>query len=558
MHKLIQTIKKASELKIYLYIFLLSTGIGMLVLFSTTTLPTQADPYYHITHAQSIWSGTAMSLPQISSIGEVQPILWHTFHLFLSPFTAFFSGNNFETLIAGAKVGYSVLFGLFFVLFYYTVSRLLAATTAITPKNLRLYGLASLLMVVALSPSFTYRIFMLRPHIISIAIILLSILFIMRKDWMPLFLTAAIFPFAYSSFYLILIPPLIYILAKGSYHFLKERQTGFFTPLLLVISGSAFGIVLHPDSLDYLYNALYVPISSILARFFTNLPLGAELYSPSIFKGELAWLIPLTAIIGIFGIYIIDRKKAPDSLAFKEWFLLSLCAGYLLLFIGISRSSEYLIPLTVILFIITFVNFALPLTQRIPALLQDSFPGVSRLTKEFFAAKNKIFFQKLFLGIFVALSTLNLIFVGLMLSKQPAHTLFQPASKYIQNRAAPGETIFHDAWGDYPRLVFFNKNNQYLMGMGPVYTYYHDTDLYWLWHHLASSPYVCPKKECTEDTHQDPYTVIREKFDARFVFTAHEVDTTTEFEKKIETDPRFQKALSYTREGKDVVVYRLE
>jgi len=558
-----QTIHKYAPV----FVFILFFSVSFTILFSSPNLLSSNDPFHLIHQAHAIWNNTHANLPILSTLQTMHPNSWYAFQLYLAPFVGMLENAGKIGLIHGAKVGHALLLSTFFTAFYFIFKHVLvSAADRAKDWDLKSLGIFFTVVLFGISPLFSFRLFMLRPHIFAIPLAVFAVWLLLEERWVSLFFTAAIFTFIYSASFLLLIPLVLYTTTKLFYIYKSNEKGTAFTPLFAGISGLGFGILLHPNPLAYLYNAYFVHVSSIGARFLWDFPVGAELFSPAFSNAEWVWLFPLVFAGGLYIIKTIDTKEIPERLHFKKGFLLVLSVFYLLLSVFVGRAIEYALPFGLIFLAVVFVDDVYPLWKRfinIPSTLQQDYPGIARTIQDFrkdFTKADTTFLQNSLVTVVGVIFATSAVAIGVQQYKSDSPYTYQLAAEYIKNHSSNGDIVFHPNWSDYSQLVFFNKKSDYIMGMDPMFTYWHDTDRYWLWYHLSYSQYVCNKPTCTEKNAQNPYSVIKDSFNAKFVFITEENDDKKDgqnLHKKIKSDNRFNKAISYQKNGNSVYVYQV-
>jgi hypothetical protein len=115
-----------------------------------------------------------------------------------------------------------------------------------------------------------------------------------------------------------------------------------------------------------------------------------------------------------------------------------------------------------------------------------------------------------------------LAFYGLNLRNQVLSVGWEPnrfesTAKWIADNSNPGEIVFNARWEYFPELFFWNTKNVYSNGMDPIFQYAYDPDLF------RAGP--------------DSYQVLKERFNARYVFLAKPFDDSLYL--RLSADPRF-------------------
>lgn len=110
----------------------------------------------------------------------------------------------------------------------------------------------------------------------------------------------------------------------------------------------------------------------------------------------------------------------------------------------------------------------------------------------------------------------------------------------MSDHSNPGEVVFNARWEYFPELFFWNSKNVYTSGMDPIFQYTYDPRRYWLGYSLVTGKKALldytPQK-CDEAAMTDPYRVLKDDFNARFLFLAKPFDNRLYVE--LLTDRRF-------------------
>lgn len=527
--------------QVALLVFIFFLFLFLIINFSATPLASPDDTYYHIKHAQTYWSGEKMNMPVFSSLDYPGADLYLGYHLLLAPFTFAFNGSNYTALLAGSKIFHSIAVALIFTTFYLIARQLLQDHTK---QNYAAYfsflALAGTFFLFIGSLNFTNRLLFQRPHVISITLLLLGFYFTIKKKYRWLFLVSASFPLLYSVSFIILIPPLIYAICWHLYNRTWHLAKQAYFPLIVTLLGLALGILLHPDSLHYLYNAYYVHLLAIINLYLHATIEGSELYAARKLHIELLWLIPYLTILSYVTYGYFMDKKFPRiiTFTFEKFYLSALTLFFFILAIIIQRAIEYLIPF-VSLFLVWVTS-------------EDLLPVIK---KKYLLSMR---------AIFIIATSAYFIFVATHFIWQtkslPPYDRYKNAARFIQENSAPGSIIFTQAFSNYPQLVFFNNYNRYVMGMGSIFTYVNRPDLYWLYHHIIKQGKACPQKNCGPADFISAHEAINNYFNAKFVFydasnVINELGD-KEFLRDLEHDPRFKKIFT-DKNFPEISVYAL-
>ncbi len=524
-------------------VFIAFAALFLVISFAGPSLASPFDPYYHLKHAQTYWSGEDMNMPVFSTMNSPGADLYVGYHLLIAPFTYFFNGSNYQALINGFKVFHAAAAALLFFAFYLIFKSILRDyVKKIKHSDAVKIALLATLFLFLISPGFTSRMLYQRPHVISTILLLLAFYFTLTKKHWLLFLTAAVSPLLYSISFVVLIPAFFYAACYHLYYRTPRLNYRVHAPLIYALLGLAAGIWLHPHSLHYIYNAYFVHILAVIRVYTEPMSLeGAELYAARNLHHEIAWLVALLFFfVHLYYARFIDKKMpCRVRMSFPKFYLLGLTLFFFILGIFIQRAIEYLIPFAVLLLAWAAADDLAPLIRKI--------------------VPPPRYLLLLPLAVFFLVET---AYYSESIGSLPAYDQTRSAAEFIKNNSSPGDTVFHRRFSDYPRLVFFNSQNRYIMGMGAVFTYVHSPRKYLLYRHIAVEGRACFEKECSADNEISVYEAMRREFNASFVYYEKpggenkEDEHEDKFFQALREDERFKKV--YTDKNyPEIMVYSL-
>lgn len=187
------------------------------------------DPYYHIKISELITQqGMLKEFPwtQVGIWKDKFADKEFLFHVYLIPFIFVF-----PNLIIAGKVAISVLVGVFFTLFY----RLLNQFQVQHPFIWTLVGFGT-------NYIFIQRLCMVRPHVLSLVLILLFIESLWKQQRWKLLLISTVYALAYTAAHL----PVCIAIIYGTVSWIHRKKFEI-NQLLLTFSGAVGGMVVHPQ-----------------------------------------------------------------------------------------------------------------------------------------------------------------------------------------------------------------------------------------------------------------------------------------------------------------------
>lgn len=562
----------------YFLIFVFFFGLFLSLQFSLRTFVSPDDGYYHIKHSwlylkEGIQKAYNFNYLQFTTLKERPADIYFFYHLLLAPFTYFFNGNNYQSLINSSKIFHSFLAALFFVIFYFVLHSFNEKRD--DNKKILVNDLIYLFLLFSASYYFFFRLLMTRPHTLSLIFLLLGFYFIVKKKYFYLFLLSIFYTLSYSISFLILILAFIYFVCWLFYYQGKNLYLGIL-PFIFSFFGLILGILLHPYPLNYLYNAYFVHLMVVFYRFFgiNKLHLGGEMYYWELEPNTILLLItPLIFIFAYFLFIFENNKNWRKKINFETLYLSSLIFLFFLITLFIQRAIEYFIPFSVLFLSLIFKNNFLSFLENLLIKLKNfdfhkEYSLKEKLTFFDYFFKYLFSFLKLFLShdlektkIYLKRISYSLIFLffGLIILKflinlkdDKALLEFNKVSSIISQNTNKSEIVFNSNWGDFPRLFFYNSYNFYVVGMDPTKMYLYDKKNYWRWLHISFNGFSCPKKNCNQNDKEDIYQVLKKEFKTKYVVVSK--SNNKKLLEILDLDNRFEKIYS----GSYLVVYKLK
>jgi hypothetical protein len=305
------------------------------------------------------------------------------------------------------------------------------------------------LMLLCISPVFTERVLMLRPHNLSVSLILLcclSLNYVQRKThlWVPV-LFGFVLAWSYSAAHFVLVPAMAFCVAGWK----TNRRLHFAIPVAALL-GLLLGFTLHPQFPNtfvvWKVQCVDVALGALLGT--EEVGLGVELSAPG--SGRLArncMVLGLTVLNAVFmRILWVGRKTTPLDRATAAVFLLNV-GSCVLLFFG-QRAIEYACPFAVLT----------------TGLLVRDLRGSGALRP---AAYRKM-------GIVMAI--LLLVVAGFTTARfcRPRDEEVRPVDSFAQwadTNLTPGTVVANVIWSDFPMLFYSAPEYRYLMGLDPMFGY---------------------------------------------------------------------------------------
>lgn len=417
--------------------------------FQTPFLP-EADGYYHLKFA---WLLRHHGLFR-SGFPWAHFSLWRdgfsdgsiVFHLLLIPFT-------FGDLAFGGKLATAVLSA-------FTLSSFFAILT-LNRVRARLYWFWLFLLG---GGFFWWRMLVPRPQVLSAALLLWSVHFLVNGRRKPFAALSFLYPLSYVAAFL----PQVFSVARWAYLKAVERRD----ERRLVLAGFAayaLATVLHPyfpKNLRFFYvQNFYVMYLAMTAK--VNLYLAGE-FLPLDTRAALGAHLPLIAhALGLS--YVFMHRRPPLSERTRVLFPIALIT--IVLACGSKRFVEYAVPVTT-LFCAFFFDDVL------------AGYGWDDFHRDFGAA-GRAFAAVWLLAMSAATGVEASMIRRDFRSVKPPR--FQALSAAVAAAAPPGDLVFTCDWDEPPELLFYDENHRYPVLMDPTFMYYWNPEIWRTWFDVANA-----------------------------------------------------------------------
>ena len=458
-------------------VLVLSFAFFGYIQFSTPNL-VGTDGFFNIKYAYILRTeGFSRDFPwwQYSIYSDHFADPYFLFHILLIPFT-------FLDLIFAAKLS-AVFFGAVMVSVFYFVLKKLSVK----------YPLIWTLVFVLASSKLIYRINYPRVIPLSIAFLVLISYFVVKKNYIGLFVASFLYVWAYPPFYFILLIIGANVIAQA---FSKKKIDA--KAIIFGFGGVFSGFIINPyfpNNLVISWIAGFDIIKNILT--VTELPIPTEWKTPellSVFKNSFI-IFPLF----IFSIFSFFKTKIKKKEEFITLFLISLV--FLIGSFKVVRTIEYAVPFVMLFSAIT----------------------ISRYLKEkHFSKRNKLIIIILIILIIAPICARNFSVAHDNITKARDSDRFKHCALWLQQNTPPGSVVFHSSWDNFPELFFYNHNNYYLYGLAANPLYAYDSDLYREWDSIRKGKLDNPSKS------------IKTVFNSNYIFVDKRYG---KFMAKLESDP---------------------
>ena len=452
-----------------LLIATLLIGIAVVILaqFSIPTL-FDADGYYHIRVAKFITQyGPALNFhwARYSILAEHFADKDFLYHVLIIPFT--FLPN----MILGAKLA-AVIFAIGLYLVFFWLLRRYAKRQLFAP----------FLIIFFLAPHFLCVLGSPRPRILIIALTLLFVHFLIKRNWKALVPITIIYSLTHITGPFLL----FFTFICEAVRYIDEKKLEVRT-IFAVAAGAMIGILIHPNFpnnlLMFYLNAILTPVYGLK----WGLELGAELFPISTRDFAMEYPFILGGVILVLALGASTGHKIRTQT--KIWMVM---AG---LFFLLSFFSQY--------YIIHSYPFIL---IALAAYLSDWWESRGRMLgiwryKRFV----RWVFSLIAVGIFAvtSLSTYR-SFRDLSRSQMYYNLHYERVAEWMSNHIPPGELIFHSNWSDGQYFIGLNPQDDYLVAMDALYMYYWNPEKYKLY------------RDVVFGRTKDPYAALKDEFGIRY------------------------------------------
>jgi len=458
------------------------------------------DAFYHMGHARLYLHhglfDTSFPWATQSLIRDLGADLWWGFHMALLPFAPI------PDLAMAIRVAAVTLTFLFVGAVLWVLRRHGVPGAA--------WWAAGLLVAV---PNVLFRLVMVRPHVLSVALALLLLSFLARGRWWQVLLISVAIVWCHLALFW-MAPGIVaaYALARI---FVRRSEHDPGMPvgqaIASVLVGTALGWILRPHPLASAQLS-WVQIVGLFTEKASGAPLtfGVELIPlPAWDLVTTSWSFLLVWVTTLAALALAtirgSRAGSVDPAtrlvpAGPERVLLATSLLCSLVFLGLTVLSAR----RALVEFVVFGFLAIPLVwARMP-------PGRGRRVAAVALA-----------GLLVAhvpwAVRRDLINVRLVASSPD---VLEEAAGWLAANTEPGDVVFHLHWDDFGPLFARDRSNRYLGGMDPIFQFAHDPAHYWEFFFLSqdlTTRYTCDDFPCSAGRAIDTPTAIARDFGARWV-----------------------------------------
>ncbi len=305
------------------------------------------------------------------------------------------------------------------------------------------------LMLIFIAPYFSNRMLMLRPHVFSVALLLVATGIIAwsdrpRRCW-AVILAGFVYAWSYSNPHFILFPAL----AFAVFRFPDRKFAALIAPAAAVI-GIAFGYLLNPQFPNTFINWKIQCIDVVIQNIRGQLPIksGFELLRPSLLwtlKNCLPlWLLTYVNLLLYSHLF---RKKGFKELSPAVSALPVVAVFFVGCILLSKRAMEYAVPFTVL-------SSGLLFSEALRS-------GVLGLSGNYRKVRTAAFAVLVLLAIY-----------AVTLAPYRRYTPLPRFADWMKKSTIPAGTLIANVvWTDFPILYYNLPQYRYLAGLDPMFAY---------------------------------------------------------------------------------------
>ncbi|REJ77261.1 MAG: hypothetical protein DWQ47_12775 [Acidobacteria bacterium] len=492
--------------QVYLVFGLIVIGLLMFTLqFSTGAVCCgDWDGYYHIRWSALLWESLSQfkGLPQFTwlplTVLNAEGYADHhfLFHLLQIPFLWFFEPVT-AAKVAAVFYGTLAIFSVYWLMFRYKVGYLLI-------------WLAALLTC---ANPFWYRMNMAKAPPLTIIYTVVGIYLLFERKYFWLMPLMFVFVWTYSLFPLLFAAAVIWVAVIA-----WNERVFEWKPLAYTLAGMVLGNVINP----YFPNNILLFTEHFLTKVRSSyeVAVGGEWYPYT--SWQLITHLAIALIAMLVG-YILYKSKG-GRLPERSTFFLIFATLLLVWMFKSKRLAEYFPPFAILFAAFSWQAFRQPEAVELPEEFQrDIKPLLDTEARKpepkGFVAWSQWLAPWIIGGALVLWLFFN--FFGSSLPFEYLHKIedlrssvrsnepndkYSVAMEWAKKNIPPGERILNSNWDDFPKLFFFNTQNEYVWGLDPNYLYSENPEVFRV------------LKDVTDGKVDDPAPLIKEKIGARWVF----------------------------------------
>lgn len=495
--------QKIRSIAAFLGIFLVSAGVFTYLEWQ----PSFKDPdsFYHAKMALLMLDhGTVKDFPWLPFTFLAERFTDHHFlyHVALLPFVSLFGP------FLGLKVA-TVVFAAAAVTAFYGLLRSYQA------KWPWLYAL-----ILTTSSGFTFRAGLAKAQPLVLALVFVALIVLRKKKFLPIFIVSFLYVWLYGGWPLmlillgaVLVGDLVTkkflvsqdavntgYLPAGKFQYDNKMTSEFQNDNMMmgrmvsvvsglaVISGLVAGFVINPyfpGNVRFYWEQI---VQITLVGYQSKLAVGGEWYPASFTQilsnsstGLFILLLALLfLLIAAFWGEVVKKDHPPLNQRVLSGIATSVVLAGLFFNLTIrnSRHIEYFVP-----FLLFFVALL------VSALVEIIDPVALRRRFELQLGPLKLLARyalPTFVFLLAFLAVRDVRAVRALYDNGLAAQRFRSSMAWLSENSEKDAIVFHDSWGDFPMLFYWNDANRYISGLDPTFLYRFDREKYELWKDIAT------------------------------------------------------------------------
>lgn len=317
------------------------------------------------------------------------------------------------------------------------------------------------LVALASSGTFLFRLATVRPHLLSITLSILCLWALVRRRWVLLAVVGVLFPLSYTAWHL---PLAIAVLVEAAR--LASRRTVEWKPPTLLLGAVALGILVHPNfprNLELFWIQNVTVLFEVAWGGKVGFEMGPE-FDPYGFGEYLRFALLPSAFAVAAALRSWRRREEDEDVLPLAASLVAL--GFVVMTLRTSRFIEYLVP---------FACLALALTAK----RWRPSPRIGLLAAG--------------LGIL------------LLFGQRPLQTMFDRGDEFppevveeLRRTIPRGSQVVTCDWGMTGRMILELPDRRFMVALDPVFFWIEHPDLYERWFEIMREPEPGPADDLEE------------------------------------------------------------
>jgi len=313
---------------------------------------------------------------------------------------------------------------------------------------------------------FIARLGMIRSHVLSMALLVLGLHFLLRRNWKALAVLGFFYAWSYTMPFVLVMSAVPFAvglwLGRGGLDWRSPLAAG---------GGAVLGLVVHPYSPLTLETFLtYVQVFRLGMQGVgkAGVELGNEIYpyAPRVFFDIyplLVVLAPLLLVL-VLGLSLRGRKFTPETVGL---------IGTLVFWLGMTAASPRFVEYSVLVLALACGFVARDLAPDLAAWRAAHRRAAAGTTGVVLALL--LGFHLRALGLQLDPPGFRGFYVHYQTQASPPR-FFTGAAAWMAQNLAPGETVINLFWDDFPELFYDGYRQHYLWGLDPTYSLRDDAE----------------------------------------------------------------------------------